>query len=165
LITVTIEGSLPKIPTDYTPIMEKVSALMLGSVQEQFGEGGLPGRWRSLISGEVSWLFQTGDLLRSIGRTFGPDFAEVSTSHKTARWMQSGSHPLVTEKSIRFFWAKFYETKLGFWKGMALQKPGKRMNVPARPFMLFQSEDVTSITSLFGSELVKFINADPEVIR
>jgi phage gpG-like protein len=131
VITVTIEGSLPKIPTDYTPIMEKVSALMLGSVRRNFGEGGRPVTWMPLKkTGEASYLFQSGSLLQSIMPTFGQTFAEVSSHRFYDKFLQFGTRKMV-----------------------------------ARPFMLFQSEDVTSITSLFGSELVKFINADPEVIR
>jgi phage gpG-like protein len=130
VITVTIEGSLPKIPTDYTPIMEKVSALMLGSVRRNFGEGGRPVTWMPLKkTGEASYLFQSGSLLQSIMPTFGQTFAEVSSHRFYDKFLQFGTRKMV-----------------------------------ARPFMLFQSEDVTSITSLFGSELVKFINAGGEKI-
>jgi phage gpG-like protein len=130
VITVTIEGSLPKIPTDYTPIMEKVSALMLGSVRRNFGEGGRPVTWMPLKkTGEASYLFRSGSLLQSIMPTFGQTFAEVSSHRFYDKFLQFGTRKMV-----------------------------------ARPFMLFQSEDVTSITSLFGSELVKFINAGGEKI-
>jgi phage gpG-like protein len=144
--------------------MDKVSTMMLDSVRRNFGEGGRPTKWPALMSGEASFLYQLGDLLNSIGRVWGQNFAEVSTSHKTAQWMQWGSHPAVTERSIKFFWAKFYETNQTFWKNMALQPVGTRMNVKPHPFMLFQDEDVTSITALFGSELVKFINAGGETL-
>jgi phage gpG-like protein len=124
LITVTIEGSLPKIPTDYTPIMEKVSALMLGSVRRNFGEGGRPMTWMPLKkTGEASYLFQSGSLLQSIMPTFGQTFAEVASHEFYDKFLQFGTKKMV-----------------------------------ARPFMLFQTEDVERITVLFGEQLLEFTN-------
>lgn len=137
---------------------------MLDSVRKTFGVGGRPLTWKALIGGEVSNLFGSGGLLQSLEMTSGIDFAEVSTDLPHAKWMQWGSHPLVTERSKKFFWMKYIQTGQDFWKGMALKHVGTRLNIPPRPFMLFQEEDIETIKSFFGEGLVKFITADQEII-
>jgi phage gpG-like protein len=130
LITVEVSGTLPKIPTDFTPIMDKVSTMMLDSVRLNFVQGGRPQTWLPLKkTGEASYLFQSGALLQSIQRSFASNFAEVGTDVFYGKFLQFGTRKMV-----------------------------------ARPFMLFQDEDVSSITALFGSELVKFINAGGETL-
>jgi phage gpG-like protein len=47
-------------------------------------------------------------------------------------------HPLVTEKSRKFFWAMYKKTGVGMWKGMALTKKERltiTMKIPKRQFM------------------------------
>jgi phage gpG-like protein len=51
----------------------------------------------------------------------------------------------------KFFWAKFYETGIESWKGLALTKKKELrlvIQIPARPFITLTEEDLEEIISL-----------------
>jgi phage gpG-like protein len=150
---------------DLAPEMMRFSKFMLDSVRRNFIEGGRPTPWQALKMGGPSALFAGGDLVRSITSASGDSWAEVSTSGLPyARIHQEGgeTHPTITQKSKGFFWWKFKETGLPMWKALALKYAvGEKMtvNIPARPFMMFQEEDIDVAKSELENHIVNFYNA------
>lgn len=59
---------------------------------------------------------------------------EWGTSHPAGRPNEKGARIRVTDKMRRFFWAMWYETGEGGWRGMALSKK-THFEIPARPHL------------------------------
>lgn len=57
-----------------------------------------------------------------------------------------GAVTRVTERSQKFFWAMYRETGDRRWMAMALQKPGTRMLIPARPVLIPAFEETKQAT-------------------
>jgi phage virion morphogenesis protein len=133
LITATLEGTLPDVESlNLEDIMPIISQEMLRSVQLNFGQGGRPAKWQPLKSGNPSYLFKTGILLRSIQRSSGPNWAEVATAGLPyARIHQVG--------------------------GMAGR--GHRARIPARNYMMFQPEDIEYIKKALVKHIITFLEA------
>jgi phage gpG-like protein len=55
---------------DTAPLMQEISIIMLGAVDENFEQGGRPGRWAPLADGKPSRLQRTGRLRGSMVRDF-----------------------------------------------------------------------------------------------
>jgi len=122
--------------SDLEPIFRMAAEFMLSSVRENFVRGGRP-TWEPLKAGGPSFLFQSGSLLQSILPSSGSDFAEVGTS------------------GIRY--AAIHQ-----FGGQTGRNHAAR--IPARPYAVFQDEDIVSLREMFGNELVKIINAKGENI-
>jgi len=75
-------------------------------------------------------------------------------------------HPKITEKSRKFFWAKWYETKQGKYKGMALtQKSNFDIKIKPKRYLTnglryFQNEYLPQLVNEFWQELSKNITGD-----
>lgn len=86
------------------------------------------------------------------------DVVVIGTDVPYARIHNTGGRIKVTPKMIKFFWAKYYETsgtltetkkgavsktqrnakiqsQAGYWKSLALMKPGKEIKIPKRQFI------------------------------
>lgn len=79
-------------------------------------------------------------LINAFKSTYGDEFVEWSVDSIYGRVQFQGgtTHPKVTEKSRKFFWAMFFETGDPKWKYMALTKK-THLSVfikPANPFYL-----------------------------
>jgi len=61
------------------------------------------------------------------------------------------THPRVTAKSRKFFWAMYFETGEDMWKGMALtDKDSFTVNIPPRPYLQPGAKDaMPDITNMF----------------
>lgn len=91
-----------------------------------------------------------GILYGALRKKFGEDSAQVFVdldvgtvrSYAFIQNFGGTTHPTVTEKSRRFFWAKFYETDDPMWKAMALKPLGSKLNVviPQARYMWFYNE-------------------------
>jgi phage gpG-like protein len=84
-------------------------------------------------------LVKTGKLRRSIrivrltstSVSIGSDmpYAQIQNEGGT-------THPTISEKSRKYFWAMYKKTGSQFWKNMATtKKTNLTVNIPARPFM------------------------------
>lgn len=123
------EGSLAGLYsrlTDLTPVMDKAGALMLSSVADNFASQGRPERWQGLApstverKGSGAILVETGRLMSSVGFSAGPDSLLVRARAPYALVQQEGGHAGARLKA----------------------------EIPARPFLLFQEEDVQAIKDM-----------------
>jgi phage gpG-like protein len=111
---------------------------MLDSIRQNFVAGGRPVTWQPLKKGGPSHLFQGGTLLRSISAFSGPTWAQAET----------GALPYA---AIHQF---------SGWAGR-----GHKSFIPARPYMLFQQDDIEFAKDTIGSQAVNFINAHREAVN
>lgn len=167
MISFQLTGTLPRINTDLRETMAKVSDLLKASVQRNFVEGGRPSAWEATKPQTVESqapLFRSGRLFGSIENASDETSAEVSAGSGLGSYPfvhQFGSdHTVpVSQKSLGYFWYQFHQTGDEKWKAMAIvgQRQGYFVvHVPARPFMMFQDEDIERIMELVGNGLVTF---------
>jgi len=82
------------------------------------------------------------EMVKKVFNTGGQFVGILGSTVPYARIHEKGGHmsTIITPKMRKFFWAKFYDTGEGMWKGMALSK-GIERNVPARPYLEPAAED------------------------
>lgn len=133
-----------------TPL-KKASLVMLRSIDRNFREEGRPVKWATLspltkalrrgsFGGTHKILQDTGRLKASISAKIFKDYAKVGTNLEYARLMQKG----------------------GMSKAQTVKRGKRTYNikshkVPARPFILFQREDIEDINKLFVRHVEKAI--------
>lgn len=64
----------------------------------------------------------------------------------------------ITPKVRKYFWARWYESKDDKWKGLALTKKTSltpTIKVPARPYIVMQSEDTERIKGVIAKHITK----------
>lgn len=170
MLTITVDGTWPTFKIDdedLTELFRLSSMYMLASVQENIIEGGRP-PWQHTKRGAIP-NFYGGKLYNAIKPSYGANFAEVSISTSEVPYAaihQFGGEifQVVTNKQRGFFWFMYSETGDEMWKGMALSK-SLLIEMPARPYMMFQEEDVEVLAQMFGDNLIKIINAKGENIN
>jgi len=146
MLKITTTGSLPRVDViDITDEMANASKIMLDSVRRNFIEGGRPERWEALKSGGPSFLFQGGALLQSLTPDSGSNWAEVFTN-------------TLPYAAIHQF-------------GGVINHPGRgktpvpyTINMPQREYLMFQQEDIDSISTMLKDHLINFYNAKGEQI-
>ena len=74
----------------------------------------------------------------------------TKSGHNLAEIHHFGARPRITEKSRKFFMAKYFASgkKDSFWLRMAKTKK-TNINIPARPFLVLQDEDIKAISEKF----------------
>ncbi len=171
MIQISIKGKIPSLNPDISNAMKQIALYQKKSVQRNFVEGGRPARWVPIKSGESNPLFSSGRLFSSIMETFEETWAEVSAGGNGityARLHQYGGvlHPKITERSKSFFWKMFYHTGDTMWKALALKNVGSTLtvNIPARPYMVFQPEDITTIKKILLNSIVRITTDNDENI-
>jgi phage gpG-like protein len=169
-IGVSIEGKIVYTDVDLAPLMKDAGKLMRESVLKNFVEGGRPSMWPVLSTGLPSHLAQSGELAGSVMDYSGENWAEVRSATPYSGIHQFGGtvHPTFTVKMRRFFWAMWYQTGNEMWKRTALKYAiGEKLNIniPPRPYMVFQEEDKKALHELFQGTIIKFINADRRPIH
>lgn len=137
------------------PFFDVVWPILHRSILANFRAGGRPVKWKPLSSFTIrerkrkgTWrtgvgsdqpiLQETGALRQSIGSVFhiSPTELEYGTNYKTATIHQFGATvPLGGGR------------KGGARRGEIESRPTRMVKIPARPFMLFQPEDVETITA------------------
>jgi len=163
VISFTLTGNLPRINTNLEETMRSVSELMRKSVERNFDLGGRP-EWTPLKYGRETPLIGTGRLRRSIQNTSDGNSASVEAGEGLGSYpfvQQFGSQHTVpvTDRSVGYFWYMFHKTQDEMWKRMAIVGARDRyfvVNVPARPYMMFQEEDIQQIMEMIGSGIVTF---------
>ena len=163
---------------DLTPILEVVSALIERAISQNFDARGRwdgnesdisilssgSQKWKALASStkekyqRLGWeleptLNRTKGLMSTIEvRPQGKSSVVISANSPYAAIHQFGGtiKPTIpiTPKMRKFFWAKFYETGIDSWKGIALTKKKELkpvIQIPARPFITLTEEDLDEI--------------------
>lgn len=96
---------------------------------------------QSLLQGE-------GHLLESITHNvLGPNAVEVGSNLAYARLHNEGGTVRVTEKSRRYFWWRFSQTRDPFWMRMALTKKSE-IAIPKRQFLGLSAENEDDIVGI-----------------
>jgi len=113
------------------PALEEIKVYMLSSIEQNFAEGGRPRRWPPLSEKTIvqrrkkgKWpgqiLVQSGHLLGSIEGTVRDDSVIIGTNKPYAAIHQFGG------KAGR----------------------GHKVSIPARPYLVFQDEDIEEIKQI-----------------
>jgi hypothetical protein len=111
-------------------INQKLAILLGQNIRDDVAQGGHP-PWKPRIYPEGISSF------RYIGATMKTEatdhYAQASWGEDLvyARVQQYGASIVRTDRMRRFFWAKWYETKEEFWKGMALSQKAT-IDIPVR---------------------------------
>lgn len=171
---------------DLTPVLEMVSALIDRAISVNFDERGRwdgnesditifsggSQKWKALATStkekyqRLGWeleptLNRTKGLMSSIEvRPQGKSSIVISANSPYAAIHKFGGtlKPTIpiSLKMRKFFWAKFYETGIESWKGLALTKKKELkpvIQIPARPFITLTEEDMEEILGLLSNRL------------
>ena len=95
-------------------------------------------------------------------RVSGGFVIDVGSNRPYARTHQLGGQwkVPVTKKMRGYFWHKYYETKEGKWKGMALtNKTEFNIVMPPRPYLVVQDEDLDAIHAKYSEWVGRNIQA------
>lgn len=150
--------------TDFTQIMDEVRLIMENSIKLNFTEGGRPVPWAprkyDLFGNPL--LFSSGSLYGSIYSVSNEDTAEAGarmTIHQTG-----GTFLVpITDRSRGFFWVMWFNTGDPHWKWMALTTRAVFIiHIPARPYVMFQQEDIAAIIALVMTRSVEFVYGSAE---
>lgn len=142
LINIEIQGKLPTLDGfDFSNTMEKVARHLELSIKRNFAEGGRPEQWQpKKKDGSPSHLYISGALFNTIGFEFGEDYAVA------------GAMSL-----LPYSWVH----QAGF---SGMKKNGVYMNMPSRPYVMFQEEDFDFIEQQFTNDIVRYWDTHGEVI-
>lgn len=99
-------------------------------------------------------LYKSGDMRNGFSYTTDGLSATITNSQLYAGIQDAGAKIPVTEKMIKFFWAKWYETGNDVYKNMALTKKDY-IEIPARHFLTI---DEDSMYREFEQNISKYIN-------
>jgi phage gpG-like protein len=167
MLKATFEGQIPQIESNLKQVLDKIGKYMVGSVQQNFAEGGRPA-WepiKSVVTGRP--LFRSGKLFSSIRYEVGETSVEITAGEGLGPYpflQQFGKEKLTThvsERSKAFFWVMWFNTKEERWKKLALKPLGDPLTfrIPARPYMMFQPEDIDFITNILEAEVITITDA------
>ncbi|KJR41900.1 phage virion morphogenesis protein [Candidatus Magnetoovum chiemensis] len=165
LIEITIEDAgvkemleaISRRVSDLKPAMEIIGAVVRRSVQNNFRAGGRPKSWKPSLRAKRTGkrtLIDTQRLFNSITYRAAKSQVEIGANVKYAAAHQFGSNEsaLVRQHSRK---VKSRDIKEGGRKtlsGIGIVKAHlRKMNIPARPFLLVQEEDWEEITKALKS--------------
>lgn len=134
---------------DLSKAMKTIAVDLRTSIEENFEVGGRYSSPGSIIGGTKKWpvsnygggsLIRDGLLLRSISERYDENSATVGTNRTYARILNFGGKTKPHEINARNFKSLKFN-----WKGdtvnySRVHHPGS--NIPARPFMVIQPEDI-----------------------
>lgn len=169
LDTADLEGTLDKMVArlrSFDRALETIGALARESIRTNFAESGRPVKWKKLKTRSGQPLRETGRLMNSIGKLVSGNTVYVGTN--------------VVYAAVHHFGAKkgsfgTFAVKVGAYQRLTKQAFGKQLkfpvwatvsahtrhtalpwgDIPARPFMLLQDEDITDINSLLADWIME----------
>jgi len=151
---------------DLSVPMKVAAQILVDSVLENFQAGGRPDAWEELADAtllaklpKTKILIDSGDLFDSIHGESGPDWARASTDRVYARIHQEGGvidqevSVSAHERLIQQAFGKPIQPKT-----VHVREHQRHMQVeiPARPFMLAQDEDLENIGDAVADYLMGF---------
>lgn len=148
--------------TDSSPAMRKIGSLVKESVRTNFARGGRPVSWAKLKTRHGQPLRDSNRLMNSITREAKKDSVKVGTNvvyaavhHFGARKHSFGSFAFTVAEHARTI-------ARGKNKGKKTTVRQHRRtvklpwgNIPARPFMLLQQEDVPEIQTILAKHIIQ----------
>jgi len=141
--------------------MRRLLVIADRSVKRNFHEDGRPEKWKPLSpltplnreKGGDRPLQDTGSLKKSIhGKVIGYGNLMVYTDHPFAVFHQEGTRP------YRIRPKRAARLRFNVPGGMAFPKVVHHPGIPARPFLLWQDEDIKAITKVLADHLTKGLN-------
>lgn len=135
MIEITLTGNLPPDfkEMDFTESLGKIAFTLQQSIKHNFEMGGVPRAWAQIKrTGQPSNLFKTGALLNQI---------------------QEGVEPLRAWAGI----PDGQETAVIYAR--THQWGDSRRNIPARPYIMFQEEDIAFVKQELVGALTEFFHA------
>lgn len=147
-----------EVPENLDESFKEISELMLESVQQNFTAGGRPDVWEPLAAGGPSHLRQSGALYQSLINSWDESSAtvEAGAGLPYARIHHFGgiiNHP--GSDKLQVFQAG---GKTVFAHGT---KP-HTIEMPRRPYMMFQEGDVTAIAQKLPGMFLKFYQTEAQ---
>lgn len=153
MIDMEINGTLPMVASDFSPVMEKIAERMARSVQLNFDLGGRPG-WVPLKGVQETPLVLTGRLRRSIYKESDATTSEVgSRGVPYAGIHQFGGtikHPGSSKRQA---------FRVGEeWVVTNYTRPHD-IRIPARPYLVFQDSDIEEYKSMLVGHAITIEHA------
>lgn len=155
MLTIEISGTLPQVNTDLTPAFETISDIMFNSVLDNFLFGGRPDKWQNLkefgvVSSYESHLRKSGDLINAIQKGFDSQSATVGIDTDVIPYAAIHNFGgTIKHPGSKKFQVFSYGDSIIFTHGT---KPHD-IDIPARPYMLFQEEDKTKILQILSNAI------------
>lgn len=173
-LTITIDdaqvrqllGQIVRRGADLRPALSAVGALIRESIRTNFTRGGRPGPWAALKNRKGQPLRDTGRLMNSITRRVTDHEVRVGTNavyaavhHFGAR---KGSFGVFTHQVkphqrqvTQAFGRKLNSPVLAMVSAHGRKVALPRGDIPARPFMLVQDEDLVEIRSVLTNWILR----------
>ena len=120
-------------------------------------------RRKSPIRGDGHILVASGDLRKSIRSRSDESSITFYSDLPYAGIHNEGGEIKVTARMKRFFWHKYYETKVEFWKAMALMKEGKTIKIPRRQFLGMAPEVETEVRKIIEDNLTQYFEHEFDI--
>jgi len=148
------QGRKISINTDLMSTFESIGDLMYRSVQMNFIAGGRPNQWEGLQPlGEPSHLYKTGKLQESVQLKWTDNSATVYVDTARvpyAKILHRGG--TIKHPGSDKFQVFPYMGGMVYTHGT----PPHDINIPARPFMMFQEQDRIEIKNKLRNSIVVF---------
>ena len=155
-------AGLAKRLKDLTFAMEVIGQYMLGSIHKNFEVGGRPKRWQRLSEATLKAQFLYGPAGRRKGRRIKTKQRGLSRQWlrfkggkkiliHTGRLLQSITYEALKDKveiGSNLPYAAIHQ--FGGWAGR-----GRKVYIPARPYLVVQEEDIDWIKEFLAKELLQ----------
>jgi phage virion morphogenesis protein len=159
-------GEMAERVTNRKPAMEAIGALAREAVKTNFAAGGRPARWKPVKHRDGQPLRDTGRLMNSIGKRVEGNTVYVGTNvvyaavhHFGAKMGSFGTVVQQVKAHQRQVTQAFgKQLKFPVWATVPAHARKVAMpwgNIPARPFMLLQDEDVVEIKELLETWIME----------
>ncbi len=162
-LNTTFGGMLAK-ASNRLLLFKEVAFRLASSIQENFREGGRPDRWKiskraRKESGQT--LLRTGRLMRSVSLpTINSDGIEFGSNLPYAAIHQFGGEIDMPARSETFRRLRITrgsrkgKFKRGTEPGRGFTRSGYTIHMPARPYIVFQPEDIEDTGKIILSHLI-----------
>lgn len=136
------------------PPLRRIAVIMQASVSRNFQAGGRPEPWQRLRPNTLAGrqrggnqpLQDTGALQKSVQqRIFYPDNVVVYSEHDVAPYHQFGTRPYIIRPRQPGGLLRFPVAGSGGQKSFRSAREVRHPGLPARPFIVWQDEDVSLV--------------------
>lgn len=155
MLNIEVTGTFPQASADLSGAMQKAAQVLEDAVLENFRQGGRPTQWLAPY-GPRNLGGPQGSLARSLRKSSGDNWAELSSDTPYSRIHQTGGTIYSKGKMEWYFLWMFHQTGELKWKYMfmAVRKWGF-INIVARPYMVLTDDDIERLRELVGKFIVE----------